>query len=108
MTGPVALRYQISRYQDEYKHGTELVPYLRQTNMNHVYFDEYELLHSIHILPPDVIYPFPWNEPEWLPENIKHHCFGSHQDFDRSICKEDLQVWEKGAHCITFWTHSWW
>ena len=107
LTGPVALHDQISRYQVQYHSGTELVSYLRHTQMNHVYFDQYELRHSIHILPPDIIYPFPWDEPDWLPASTVHHCYANHPDFDRSICKEELEVWEKGAHCITFWAHSW-
>jgi inositol phosphorylceramide mannosyltransferase catalytic subunit len=107
VTGPVALRRQLQRYDKEFKNGTELLPYLRtMTNTSHAYFDEYELRHNVSILSTDVIYPYAWNQ-DGVPEGFRQICSGQSGTFDRQVCLEGLKVWERGAHCITYWTHTW-
>ena len=105
-TGPIALRAQIQRYDNEFKHGAELLPYLRTLNTNHAYFDEYDLRHSITMFSTDVIYPLAWNGDN-VPEGCREICHVRGSLFDREACKEGLRVWERGAHCITYWTHTW-
>jgi inositol phosphorylceramide mannosyltransferase catalytic subunit len=106
VTGPVALRNEIHRYDEEFKAGVELVPYLRTKDMGHAYFDEYELRHSVSILSTDVIYPYAWNG-DGVPAGFGAICSGQTAQFDRQVCLEGLKVWERGAHCITYWTHTW-
>jgi len=110
ITGPVALREQISRYQVEYYDGVDLVPYLGDTHTNQVYFKEYDLRHSITILPPDTIYPYPWKYPEDHEDVIGSPvqlCEARKETFDGPLCQEVFKVRKKGSHCITYWTHTW-
>lgn len=106
VTGPVALRAQIQRYDKEFKAGTELLAYLRTKDTSHAYFDQYELRHFVSILSTDVIYPYAWNG-DAVPEGMRDFCSGQSAKLDRQVCLEGLKVWERGAHCITYWTHTW-
>jgi hypothetical protein len=106
LTGPVALRDRIIDYERHYGAGRNLVEYLKTTAMNKTYFEEYNLLHSLTIFPPQIIYPFSWMmTPE---ESTRTHCVGGGGPvLEREICKDQLKVRENGGHCITYWTHTW-
>jgi inositol phosphorylceramide mannosyltransferase catalytic subunit len=105
LTGPVALRYQIWMYESHYNYGRDLIPYLRTTVMNKTYFETYDLRHSVTVLPPEMIYPFSWVSV-W--DGVVPYCLGGGTSFtERDLCKEELRVWENGAYCITYWTHTW-
>lgn len=106
LTGPVALRDRIHDYEKKYDNGLELIEYLDTTPMNKTYFEDYNLLHTITIFPPEIIYPFSWTMS--AEESRRTHCVGGGGPaLEREICKDELKVLEKGGHCITYWTHTW-
>ena len=80
MTGPIALRKNILRWQDTFQ----------------------ALWHDLVVFPPDVIYPFNWREPEGL----GHLCFATSKQFDGDKCKDRLGVRDKGSLTITYWSHT--
>jgi len=106
LTGPVALRDRIHDYELQFYHGRSLVDYLDTAPMNKTYFEEYNLLHTITLFPPEIIFPFSWTMSE--EESRRTHCMGGGGPArEREICKDELRVRENGAHCITYWTHTW-
>jgi inositol phosphorylceramide mannosyltransferase catalytic subunit len=105
LSGPVCLRLEIVWYMDHHEKGKTLIPYLRTTQMNHTYFDTYNLRHSLTVLPSEIIYPYAWTVP--LNSRERDICSLQRQTFDAERCKDELMVREHGAYAITYWSHSW-
>jgi hypothetical protein len=104
LTGPIALREQVLRYQSS---ETDMVEYLNTTEMNHPYFGSYDLQHRITLLPPDVIYPLAWNMPWADPRHKYCHIRNAKGLFDQERCKDEMRVRENGGYSITYWSHTW-
>ena len=106
LTGPIALRDRLIDYHDEYDDGRKLVEYLGENSMNKTYFDGYNLLHSVTVFPPEIIFPFSWMMS--AQESGRTHCVGGGGlILEREICKDELRVRENGGYCITYWSHTW-
>ena len=108
LTGPHALFHQIKRYQSYQGDNLKLLSYLRTVHIPQDEFDSYNLVHSITVFEPEVIFPFSFMMADSDPR--KKHCLMSGAkkgDFDRERCKRDLMVRENGSYCITYWSHTW-
>lgn len=81
MTGSVALRKSIMRYQ-----GSE--------------HDESE---AVILLPENWVHPYDWNSRG---KGIRAVCSAEHVDFDPKWCKLILSVERKGSLSITYWSHT--
>jgi len=106
VAGRTALGKQISRYEAMFNNGTDPVSYLQTMGTNQVYFDEFDLQHSITIFGPQTIYPYTFNADEGVPESVRKYCWANWVSFDAAICKKELDVLENGAYCIAFWTQN--
>jgi hypothetical protein len=105
LTGPIALRDQINWYESHHDNGKTLIPYLRTTDMDKYFYDSHDLIHSITLLAPEVIYPFSWTMSNENP--LKQICSVKEDVYDSERCKDELGVRENGGYCITYWTHTW-
>ncbi len=104
LTGPVALRDAIARYEKEkVRDGDELGVEIRGIRERYPLEPSRHADHQVVLLPGDVIYPYSW----WRDgEPYRDICWVLKDAFNASLCKEKLEVERKESACITYWSHS--
>ena len=98
MTGPIALRKNINRYE---VHGLDRVaaslaassPFVERSG---------NTKQEVVLLPNHWVYPFNWHAGEAL----RAICSVEQQSFNSKLCQEVLEVDDRGSISITYWSHT--
>ncbi|PHH79532.1 hypothetical protein CDD80_4529 [Ophiocordyceps camponoti-rufipedis] len=107
LTGPVALREAIAKYEEEkVRRGSRLKERVAQLVRDGPFDesdDENEHDHRVFLLPSSVVYPYSW----WADgESVRPVCWVLSEGFNAERCKEVLQVGQAKSISITYWSHT--
>lgn len=103
LTGPIALYRAIQQYERTQDSGLSPQNFLN-SNQSLNLFERSDLsAEQIVILPPENIYPYPWNNAGKL---YRGACWSGGYWFNSRRCKK-MVVSEEETYTITYWSHTW-
>jgi inositol phosphorylceramide mannosyltransferase catalytic subunit len=104
LTGPIALREQVTIYQNT--PPAALCREVQESLLSTAYLgcNSDQLEHQVILLNKTLIYPYSWSRDG---RAFKYVCEFNEFDFNPRRCQELLRTAKHESYAITYWSHSW-